>query len=103
MQQQMRAEGLNTSEQLPEQMYNIKDYQLVGVITGTAEPKAYVIDPGGNRFVLRRGSLIGNNNGSVSSIRRDGVEVFEMVSGEGIYTELSLYDNTSSDIHFTLQ
>ncbi len=102
-QQQMKAEGLAPVEQLPEQLYNVKDYTLVGVITGTAEPKAFVIDPAGNRFVLRRGSLIGNNNGSVSSIRRDGVEVFEMVSGEGVYTDIPLYENSDSDIKFTLQ
>lgn len=102
-QQELKAEGLGPIEQLPEQLYNVKDYSLVGVITGTAEPKAYVIDPAGNRFVLRRGSLVGNNNGSVSSIRRDGIEVFEMVSGEGVYIDIPLYDNKDSEIKFTLQ
>lgn len=101
-QQQLAALG-NAKEQLPEQLYSVKDYKLMGIITGTAEPKAFVIDPAGNRFILRRGSLIGNNNGSVSSIRRDGVEVFEMVSGEGVYYDIQLYEKKDSDITFTLQ
>lgn len=102
-QQLLKSEGVTTGEQLPEQLYSVHDYKLVGVITGTAEPKAFVVDPGGNRFVLRRGSLIGNNNGSVASIRRDGIEVFEMVSGEGTYIDIPLYDEAKSDIKFTLQ
>lgn len=103
-QQQLNADGAMAVEQLPEQLYNIKDYKLMGVITGTAEPKAFVIDPAGNRFVLRRGSLVGNNNGSVSSIRRDGVEVFEMISGEGVYIDIPLYETKKdSEISFTLQ
>lgn len=103
LQQQQLAALSGNKEQLPEQLYSVKDYKLMGVITGTAEPKAFVIDPAGNRFVLRRGSLIGNNNGSVSSIRRDGVEVFEMVSGEGVYYDIQLYEKSDSDITFTLQ
>jgi len=102
-QQMMKNEGITTGEQLPEQLYNVRDYTLVGVITGTAEPKAYVLDPGGNRFVLRRGSLLGNNHGSVASIRRDGIEVYEIVSGEGTYIDIPLYKETRSDIKFTLQ
>jgi len=89
--------------QLQEQLYNSRDYRLIGVITGTAEPKAIVVDPAGNRFILRRGSLIGNNFGSVSSIRRDRIEIFEMVSGEGQYIELLLHDKPTNDIQLTLQ
>ncbi len=102
-QQMMKNEGITTGEQLPEQLYNVRDYTLVGVITGTAEPKAYVVDPGGNRFVLRRGSWLGNNHGSVASIRRDGIEVYEMVSDEGTYIEIPLYKEDHPDIKFTLQ
>ena len=103
-QKQMVTENTIAEELLPEQMYNVRDYSLISVITGTSDPKAYVIDPGGNRFILRRGSLIGNNNGSVSSIRRDGIEVFEMVSGEGVYIDIPLYTtDTESNIKLTLQ
>ena len=85
--------------QLPEQLYNTKDYRVVAVITGTADPKVYVVDPACNRFVLRRGSLIGNNNGSISSIRRDGVEVYERVGDKGQYVELPLYEKNTGGRH----
>ena len=106
--QKMQEESSSSELQLPEQLYNTKDYRVVGVITGTADPKVYVVDPAGNRFVLRRGSLIGNNNGSISSIRRDGVEVYERVGDKGQYVELPLYDKPNgrsgqNNIQLTLQ
>ena len=82
--------------QLPEQMYPTREYKVVGVITGTADPKVYIMDPGGNRFILRRGSLIGNNNGSIASIRRDSIEVYERVADKGQYIELPLYEDADS-------
>lgn len=88
-------EAINTEGsdlQLPEQLYSTKDYRVVGVITGTADPKAYIVDPAGNRFILRRGSLIGNKNGSISSIRRDCIEVYERTTDKGEYIELPLYE-----------
>ena len=109
MKQQVQEEVGTTELQLPEQLYNTKDYRVVGVITGTADPKVYVVDPAGNRFVLRRGSLIGNNNGSISSIRREGVEVYERVGDKGQYVELPLYEKNSggrsgqNNIQLTLQ
>lgn len=82
--------------QLPEQLYPTREYKVVGVITGTADPKVYIMDPGGNRFILRRGSLIGNNNGSIANIRRDSIEVYERVADKGQYIELPLYEDTDS-------
>ena len=94
---QQSQETMTTDVLVPEQLYPTKDYRVVGVITGTADPKVYVMDPSGNRFILRRGSLIGNNNGSISSIRRDGIEVYERVADKGMYVELPLYDDANSD------
>ena len=93
---QQAQEEQNTELQLAEQLYPTRDYRVVGVITGTADPKVYVVDPSGNRFILRRGSLIGNNNGSISSIRRDGIEVYERVADKGQYIDLPLYEEASS-------
>lgn len=96
MRKRLQEEHLN-DVQLPEQVYPTRDYKVISVITGTADPKAYVVDPSGNRFVLRRGSLIGNNNGSISSIRREGVEVYERVADKGQYIELPLFEKQSND------
>ena len=94
---QQSQEAAEADVLLPEQLYPTKDYRVVGVISGTADPKVYVMDPSGNRFILRRGSLIGNNNGSISSIRRDGIEVYERIADKGQYIELPLYDDKASD------
>ncbi|MBQ9817979.1 MAG: pilus assembly protein PilP [Proteobacteria bacterium] len=96
----MRMQALEEQSsdlQLPEQLYSTRDYRVVGVITGTADPKVYVIDPAGNRFILRRGSLLGNNNGSISSIRREGIEVYERVADKGQYIELPLFEEKNND------
>lgn len=98
------SEDIETKDmQLPEQLYNSKDYKLVGVITGTAEPKAFVTDPNGNRFVLQRGSLIGNNNGRVTNIRRERIEIFERFAGEGRYIDLPLYQEENKTIQLAIQ
>ena len=96
MRQRIKEEHLH-DVQLPEQLYPTRDYKVISVITGTADPKAYVVDPSGNRFILRRGSLIGNNNGSISSIRREVIEVYERVADQGQYIELPLFDKPASD------
>ncbi|MGI5829467.1 MAG: pilus assembly protein PilP [Bradymonadia bacterium] len=99
----MDEEGGGESITLPAQMYSVKDYKLIAVITGTADPKAFVLDPSGNRFVLRRGDLVGNNNGTVSNIQRDKIEVFEMISGEGKYIEMLLYPEEKKGINLSIR
>lgn len=95
----MRAmeEQKETDVLLPEQIYPTRDYKVVSVITGTPDPKVFVVDPAGNRFVLRRGSLIGNNNGSISSIRREGIEVYERIADKGQYIELPLFEKPANE------
>lgn len=103
LKERLSEDGENKDMKLPEQLYDSKDYTLIGVITGTAEPKAFVIDPNGNRFVLKRGSLIGNNNGRITNIRREHIEIFERFSGEGRYTELPLYQEENKNIQLAIQ
>ena len=95
----MRAmeEQKETDVLLPEQIYPTRYYKVVSVITGTPDPKVFVVDPAGNRFVLRRGSLIGNNNGSISSIRREGIEVYERIADKGQYIELPLFEKPANE------
>lgn len=92
MEEQREADVL-----LPEQVYPTRDYKVISVITGTADPKVFVTDPAGNRFVLRRGSMLGNNNGSISSIRREGIEVYERVADKGQYIELPLFEKPANE------
>lgn len=99
---QQSKDEQNSDTQLPEQLYGTRDYRVVGVITGTADPKVYVLDPSGNRFILRRGSQIGNNNGVISSIHRDGIEVYERVADKGQYVELPLYEENKDKTKISL-
>ncbi len=66
---------------LPIQRFEVKDFRLLGVITGTAEPKAYLVDPTGQRHVLKRGDFIGKRGGTVSVIRRDSIDIYEVGDG----------------------
>ena len=46
----------------------LKQYKLVMLLTGTANPKAVVIGPQGRRFVLRRNDPLGSEGGRVRAI-----------------------------------
>lgn len=54
-----------------------EDYKLIMIIAGTAIPKAIVVDPDGNRHVLRKDNRMGNRNGVV-----DAITEFEIVIKE---------------------
>ena len=57
--------------------YEIDQYRLTGLITGTAQPKAMVEDPAGRGHVLRIGTRLGKNGGRVSRISNFGIIVVE--------------------------
>jgi type IV pilus assembly protein PilP len=59
--------------------YELEQMQLVAVVTGLADPVAMVQTPGGTGFSIRRGSCIGKNGGTVSSIRTGEVLISEWV------------------------
>lgn len=106
LQQEMQKLALEDPELAgtPAQKYDIRDFKLVGVITGTADPKAFLIDPAGVRHTLRRGDLIGNRNGTLVKIGRNTIEVFEMISNEGKYTEIKLFpEQENKNINIRLQ
>ena len=92
LREKTKAEETARDALLPEQMYGTKDYRIVGVITGTAIPKVYVIDPGGNRFMLQTNSYLGNKGGTIASIRRDGIVVTEFVDGKIQPVEIPIYE-----------
>ena len=57
----------------PLQIYDTESYKLVLIMSGTATPKAQVIDPQGKAYIVKVGDPIGNRNGKVVSI--SGAEV----------------------------
>lgn len=62
---------------LPIHRFDVSQFKLIGVITGGRENQAMVTDPGGKGYVLKVGMLIGKNEGKITSISTNGVEVLE--------------------------
>jgi type IV pilus assembly protein PilP len=62
---------------LPIHSFDVNQFKLIGIITGGRENKAMVTDPGGKGYVLKVGMLIGKNDGKITAINSNGVEVLE--------------------------
>lgn len=61
----------------PLQVYDSDSYKLVLIMSGTATPKAQVIDPQGKAYNIKVGDQIGNKNGKVVSISGTEVRIEE--------------------------
>jgi type IV pilus assembly protein PilP len=62
---------------LPIQSFETSKFTVAGIIAGITENRALVIDPSGKGYVVQKGMLIGNNDGRVSRITSNSVEVVE--------------------------
>jgi len=67
---------------LPIHRFDVRQFRLIGVITGGRENLAEVVDPNGKGYVLKVGMTIGSNEGRIVSIATSGVEVLEQFRGE---------------------
>ncbi len=61
----------------PLQIYDAESYKLVLIMSGTATPKAQVIDPQGKAYIIKVGDPIGNRNGKVVAISGADVRIEE--------------------------
>ena len=61
----------------PLQKVGLDQLRVIGVIVGKGEPKAMVIAPDNKSFILKKGTKVGRNNGSVFSITTDAIIVEE--------------------------
>lgn len=62
---------------LPIHGFDISQFKLIGVVTGSKENKAMVTDPNGKGYVLKAGMTIGKNEGRITAITNSGVEILE--------------------------
>jgi len=62
---------------LPIHSFDVSQFRLIGVITGAKENQAMVVDPNGKGYVLKAGMTIGKNDGRVTSVGINGVDVVE--------------------------
>lgn len=61
----------------PTEKYELDQYRLTGLITGTAQPKALVEDPEKIGHVVRVGTRLGKNGGRITRISNTGIIVTE--------------------------
>ena len=59
--------------------FDLSQYRLTAVVSGTTSPRAMVEDPEGVGHVLKMGSKLGKNGGRVTRISGQGIRVIEEV------------------------
>lgn len=64
-------------ETQPTEEFDLGQYRLTALVTGTSQPKAMVEDPKGVGHTLRIGSHLGKNGGRVTRISGQGIIVVE--------------------------
>ena len=78
----------------PLQRYEISQLKLVAVIASPEGNVALVEDSAGKGFFLKKGTLVGNNDGKVSKILKDRVvieELYQDIYGKSKNAEVTLY------------
>lgn len=78
----------------PLQKYEISQLKLVAIISSPEGNIALIEDSSGKGYFLKKGTLIGKNDGKVTRILKDKViveEVFEDVMGKKKVNEISLF------------
>lgn len=73
-----RRQAERTQRRVEEtETFELSQYHITGVLTGTSVPKAMVEDPSGKAYVIRIGARLGRAGGRVSRIDSTGLEVLE--------------------------
>lgn len=67
---------------LPILNYEVSQFQLKGIIIGLKQNTAMVLDPTGKPYVVKTGMEIGRNEGKITKITSNYVEVFEKYRDE---------------------
>ncbi len=67
---------------LPIHSFEVNQFKLIGVVTSTRDNQAMVVDPTGKGYVIKVGMTIGKNNGRVTAITTNGVDVVEQFKDE---------------------
>lgn len=65
------------AELLPIQSYDVSKFRITGIVSGIKENRALIIDPLGKGYVVKVGMPLGNNNGRITRISTNAVEVLE--------------------------
>lgn len=66
-----------SEELLPIQSFEVSAFKISGIIAGLTENRALLIDPKGKGYVVQQGMQIGPNDGRITRITSNSVEVVE--------------------------
>jgi type IV pilus assembly protein PilP len=75
LQNTIEAPSQRTRE--PTETFELDQYRLTGLVTGTAQPRAMVEDPEGKGHVITLGTRLGKRGGVVTRIAPEGIIVTE--------------------------
>lgn len=64
-------------DSLPIHSFDVSQFRMIGIVTGAKENQAMVVDPNGKGYVLKLGMTIGKNDGRITAITSNGVDVLE--------------------------
>jgi type IV pilus assembly protein PilP len=67
---------------LPILNYDVPQFKISGIIIGLKENSAMIVDPTGKPYVVKAGMDIGRNNGRITKIAPNFIEVFEQYRDE---------------------
>lgn len=71
-----------TGDELPIHSFEVSQFRLIGTILDSKGNRAMVVDPAGKGYVLKAGMSIGKNEGKITKITTDGVDVVEQFRDE---------------------
>ena len=75
-----KAQARTRENLSPLERFDLSQLKLVGIIWDIKEPRALVEDSAGLGYVVKVGTPIGNNDGTIKAIRRNEVVVEEIYS-----------------------
>jgi type IV pilus assembly protein PilP len=67
---------------LPILNYDVPQFKISGIIVGLKENSAMIVDPTGKPYVVKVGMDIGRNNGRITKIAPNFIEIFEQFRDE---------------------
>jgi type IV pilus assembly protein PilP len=67
---------------LPILNYDVSQFKITGIIVGLNQNSAMVVDPAGKPYVVKAGMDIGRNNGIITKITPNFIEVYEQYRDE---------------------
>jgi len=69
----------------PIKRYPLEQFRLVGILWAGQQPKAMIVDPEKNTYVLGIGDEIGNSQGRIIEVRESGILVEEKRQLEDVF------------------